>query len=237
MRTTTSSALLATLAFAAACSSGSPTNPSGTTAETTYTGVFATGSQSGSFVISTASTAADVWAGSASGVAAASGTTRSAHGTITILGGSATQVNGTFNPATGAFALAGGVFSLAVTVDATAQVSGTITVSGAAGVASGVASTSTVSVTRYCGTFTGSNSGRLNLTIAGTTITGVAVGNGDGGGTVLNGTVSGTTATIHWIPDPGQLGTATGTITSSGITNGVWTSEQESGTWSATAGC
>jgi hypothetical protein len=227
------------MTFMAACGgSDGPTSPAADGTETTYTGVFVTGSQSGSFEISASNAAASLRFPGGAGIHAASGSTRSAHGTIRIAGGTTTSVTGTFNPATGAFTLTGGSITLAVTVDANSQVSGTITVSGASGSASGIVSTSTTSAVRYCGTYAGSTSGRLNVTVAGAVVIGVAAENGGPGGIVLTGTLSGTTVTIHWIPDPGELGTATGTISATGISNGTWSStEGESGTWTATAGC
>ena len=200
---------------------GNPTSPSQPT-PATYSGAFATGTRSGTITLVAGSPAT---------------------GSLNIAGSVVASLSGTYSASTSSFSMSGGGFTLAATVDANNQLSGTLTGStaGTTGVVVGIAVASGKTNTTYCGTFSGTSAGTEDAVIVGSTVTALAVDT-NGQGSVITGTVSGSTVTLSWKPllSPGVygVGTATGTISGSTI-SGTWSASQgEKGTFTASsAGC
>lgn len=213
-------AVMAALSLVACSSSSdSPTASNNTTV--TYEGVFATGTQTGTVSLVAGSPAT---------------------GSLKISGASTVSLSGSYNSATSTFALTGGGYALAATVDANKNVSGTLTGSSAAttGVVAALAVAAGEPKTTWCGTFNGTNSGKLNLIIKGNTASALAVET-TGEGTNLTGTVNGAGVTLGWKPmiSPGVYGTGTATGTISGATiTGIWSNTLgEHGNWTASQTC
>ncbi len=224
---------------------GSPSEPTPATVSTNYSGVFATGTQSGTITLTIGNPATGTLrpAGGASIALPAIPMRADPFATRDGLFAAPVPLTGTYVDATKTFTMAGGGYNLTATIDGAGQVSGTLngTTADTKGVVSALATNPATATTTYCGTFSGTNSGRLSVVVRGTEAKGLAV-EVTGEGTNLSGTVSGNTVTLGWKPlgAGGVVGTGTATGTISGSTlAGSWTNTLgERGTFTTTStGC
>jgi hypothetical protein len=186
----------------AACGGGgsgsdAPTTPA-VKANTTYQGVFASGVERGTLSLVAGSPAT---------------------GTLTIGAAQPVPLSGTFTAANSSFAMTGGGYSLMASAGAGGTIKGTVTggnITGT-GVVAALEAPSTATPTRYCGVYTGDDAGMVEFTVLGSSA--VAVVNGMGGGFTMNGSVSGSSATLTATgtePGTGRTNTVTAIITLSG---------------------
>ncbi|HVZ47476.1 MAG TPA: hypothetical protein VG916_01720 [Gemmatimonadaceae bacterium] len=207
---------MSTVLAIAACSGDSATEPSESNAPTTYSGVFATFNESGSITLVTGNPATGTLVGaSAAALAQENGSTAS------LAAGASVALTGTYNAGTSTFSLTGGGYAVQASIDASAQVTGTIATPSAPTGGSVVALSAASATSRktYCGKFSQTNqkagqtpeTGTLNVAINNTVIRGTAIQTGgDGAGPeaiVLSGTYTNSTINVSW---NSGYGTATG---------------------------
>ena len=156
-----------------------------------------------------------------------SNTSSTATGTVTVSSAS-TNLTGTYSSSSKALALAGGSYSFTGTLS-NRTFSGIYIGPKGAGQFSALSDEGTT-VTSYCGTYSGSDSGVWNLTVdtAGNA-TGAFSSNAGGGSGVLTGTVNGSGALNVTFSG----GSASGTISG----GGSWTASPASGSWTVTNHC
>jgi len=165
--------------------------------------------------------------------ASTAATTNSVTGTVTLASGTAGTVSGSYDPTTAAFSVTGTLgtesFSLTGTYTKDA-LSGSYSLGSITGkFIAFLGGTSTV--TRYCGTYTGDAAGVFMVVVSGSSAHAVVSGDG---GFVMGGSAS----SAGELSLTGNNVTATGTLTSSGV-SGSWTkSDGSKGGWSgSTALC
>lgn len=117
--------------YTAACSGRSSTEPS-SGAAVTYQGVFVTGKENGTLTLVMGSPAS---------------------GTLKVTGGSTVGLSGTYTPATSTFALAGAGYTVKAAVNGAAEVTGTVTSTGAPTGGTMAALISTTARQTYCGQY------------------------------------------------------------------------------------
>ena len=230
----------AAVLFAAAACGGSysPTTPNPstqtppvTTTTVNYSGLFASGMFTGTLTLTAA--IPNAMTANANGPLAIA----TASGTAKFTGASTTTVNltGTFDTTTNKFTLTAPGWTIDATI-ANNRVSGTISTPTGLGSMSAMVTTETNPVVRYCGSYSGTESGKfLVMTTAGFA-SGVAAENGEPGGITLAGTVNGNSVSLSWSWNGGS-GLATGTINGQ-IMSGTWSNtDSQSGTWSGSTGC
>jgi hypothetical protein len=211
----------------AACSKGSDSPTQAATNPTTisYAGVFAGTKDGGTFTLSATVTSAVVLAQIS---AQSNSGTVAATGTLKVTGGSTVTLAGTYNTATKVFTMSGSSYALTATVAYTGPSSTTGTVSA-------LPTSSTVTVTNYCGTYSGSESGRWSITISGSKLAGSA--STPDGGVSLSGSAVGNSLSMFWHPNSTDNGNALGTISGTTV-SGTWTSNTpgDHGTWTGSSG-
>ncbi|MGE0394724.1 MAG: hypothetical protein AB7P67_14255 [Vicinamibacterales bacterium] len=143
------------------------------------------------------------------------------------------SLSGTYDTATAAFSLRGGAFTVNATVTDDRAV-GTITTPAGPATVAAMVSTSAVPATRYCGTYRGTESGKLLIVVRGGSVSGAAAQDGDPGSVPLSGSVLNNSVSLTWTYDGGR-GEAQGTISGTTVT-GTWgNTDREFGTWSGGA--
>ncbi len=210
----------------AACSS-SPTAPSNSTS---FDGVIASGTLTGSLSFSVASSTLDV--GRAPGTATTPVFIRPAFyvapgdvtvtGTLKVSGGPNVQLTGTYNTTSHALSLAGGGYTFTGTY-ANGRIDGTFTSPTGSGSFSAQPTTN-ATISSYCGTYnlgSGTDHGHFNIAVnaAAGTLSGAWASdvNGDTGG--LSGTTSNGSITVNVLKDGASNGTVvSGTITATTLT-------------------
>jgi hypothetical protein len=223
----------------AACSKGSdsPAAPANTNTTTlTYSGVFAGTKEGGTFQLSTVVPALSSTASLLADVAFAASAPVAATGTLKITGGATITLTGTYDASTKAFTLSGSSYALTATVASNA-VSGSYTGPSTSGSVSALAAPPGITVVMYCGTYSGSESGRWNFATANGLIGGVAAT--PDGSIDITGTLVGFNITMTWHPNPTDVGNATGTTTGVNAA-GSWSTNTpgDHGSWSgSTVGC
>lgn len=235
------------ICFAAivACGGSSPTAPSQTnqpaappapppiaTTTVAYSGLFGSGMFTGTVTLN------------AQVPVAASLTPRTAvmpgaTGTAKFAGASTTTVSltGTFDTTTNRFSLSGGGWALDVAV-AEGRATGTIATPVGTGSVAALVTTATSPVAQYCGSYSGTESGKFLVVVRGGLATGVAAQDGQPGGVTLAGSANGNNVSLSWswTEGVGGQGVATGTINGQSI-SGTWSNtDGQSGTWSG-SGC
>lgn len=214
VRSTRAALAVVALAALAACGGGSTPPPAAPTATNrAFTGALSTGDV----------LAVDVGTPPASAAAAAAPAGSVAvSGTITLSGGGSVDLSGYYVAATGQIVITGGGYELTGTF-AGGALSGTFTIGGTPVGAFFAADSTTTTPTTYCGTYTGGDSGRFVLLVAG----GSAFATVEGPGVTLRGTAAG-----------GHVALTTtgasmdGTYTAS-TASGTWTHSPDTGTWTA----
>jgi hypothetical protein len=219
---------------AAACSGDSPSAPPPpiVPASVKYSGVFASGVERGTITLTTGSftsgqlsvrgSAAAASNGSLASVksvlALAAGETVPATGTMTVGSGTAVPLSGTYTTATSTFAVSGGGFTVAAAAISSGTLSGTVTGAGITGVGTmSAVSTATASSSRFCGVYTGDDSGMFEIILSGSTA--AATVSGMGGGFAMTGTVAGSTVKLTVTgkePGSGKTNTLNATATIAG---------------------
>jgi hypothetical protein len=148
---------------------------------------------------------------------------------LTLTGGSAITLSGTFTTPNGPLNVSGGGYTFQGTLT-NGVLSGTWTGPSSNGSFSTLVGSSS-SVTNYCGTFSGQDSGTWNFTISGTTLSGSYTGTSGSG--ILTGTVNGNSVSIS----TQSGGTAQGTISGTNV-SGTWMGGSKTGTWmGSSTGC
>lgn len=235
------SALFSCLSLVACGGKGSPTGPSPTTTTgptstpttstttLTYAGIFAGPRLAGGRIQMSATVTASTASLTSRPLAESSAT-----GTLSMADGTIVQLSGRYESTTKAFTLSGGPYAVSASVQGDA-VTGSYTgpgnsSGGVSAFTSGAGKTPVV----YCGTFDGPSQGRIKLTRLDSTISGYGT---DAFGTVaVSGTVTGSTVSMSFVPEPGHTGQVNGTLTG-GQMSGTWSNTlKESGTWSAGSG-
>ncbi len=157
-------------------------------------------------------------------------TTDTVSGTLHITGGVDVVLSGTFTPPSGPLDVSGGGYTFSGSLQ-NGTLSGTWTGPGSSGSFTALVSGSSGSVTNFCGTFSGSDSGTWDLSQSGMTLSGSYTGSG--GSATLSGTLSGTSISLT---SPSGA-TAQGTLSGPSM-SGTWTSGSHTGTWQgSTSGC
>lgn len=232
-------------------SSSGVSTPSGPTATTpvaapapvptttvAYSGIFASGTFTGTVTLSAAVPVSAVPAQAANfrpqAVATATGTARFTGATQPT-----TNLTGSYDTTTGRFMLSGGSFTVAATVSGE-TVTGTIaTPTGTGGIAA-MRTTDGNQTTQFCGAYRGTESGKFLIVVRGNLASGVAAQDGEPGAIALDGSASGNSVTFgwSWTEGVGGRGTATGTINGT-TASGTWSNtDRQSGTWSGSStGC
>jgi hypothetical protein len=149
-------------------------------------------------------------------------------GSLSYDGGAAVALSGSYDDATDILALTGGGYTFGGSFDGVDRIEGIMS-----GTASGsFVATKAASAKAYCGTYDGDDQGTFSFVIAGSVVRGSAVSsvNGPNAPIALDGTISGSTISIH---APGSsAGFATGTLSGTNV-SGTWDDGQGStGTWS-----
>jgi len=214
-------------ALVVGCHSSSNNSGGGTSTPSTYSGTLTgTGGASGTVDFTITPPAAAVMPAIGVGT-----TTDNATGTLTLTGSSPVSLTGTFTSPSGPLVVSGGGYQFNGTVSGS-TLSGTWTGPGATGSFTTINSTGGSSVTVYCGTYSGTNTGTWNLAVSGSTVSG-SFSDTNGNSGTLSGTVSGSTVTLTISTG----GTATGTINGTSV-SGTWSAGNNSGTWSGSStGC
>ena len=163
----------------------------------------------------------------------------SASGTAKFSGASTTTVNltGTYDTATGRFTLSGGAWSIDATV-VDGRATGTIVTPAGAGSIAALTSTASAPVSQYCGSYSGTESGKFLVVIRNGLATGVAAQDGEPGGVTLAGSANGNSISLSWswTDGSGGQGLAIGTINGTTV-GGTWSNtDGQSGIWSG-SGC
>lgn len=205
------SLVLVPMLLLTACGSD-PAAPSTTTS---FDGVIASGSLSGSLSFTVAVGSLD-----AAQVSSATGpsfamTDVTVTGTLKLAGSPAISLSGTYNTSTHALSLSGGEYTF-VGSYADGQVEGSFTSSTESGTFSAQASTG-ATVRKYCGTYTGTaDHGHFNIAVNVTagTLSGAWASEMDGSSGSLSGTTSGNNITINVT---GSSTVVTGTMTSTSV--------------------
>jgi len=198
-------AVIGVALISAACSGGGSGGSDATTAPSvkaniTYQGVFASGLERGTISLVSGSPAT---------------------GSLTVGTGAAVALSGTFSSATKSFALSGGGYNVTAAAGTNGTVSGRVAGTGITGNATMAAAdaSSGTTATRYCGIYSGDDSGMADLITLGTAA--VATVTGMGGGFAMTGSVSGATVTLTATgqePSTGRTNTVTANLTLSGTT-------------------
>jgi hypothetical protein len=162
-----------------------------------------------------------------------------ATGTAKFSGASTTTVNltGTYDTTSNRFLLSGGGWAMDVTV-ADARATGTISTPAGAGSVAALVTTAGSPVAQYCGSYSGTESGKFLVVVRGGLVSGVAAEDGRPGGVTLAGSANGNSVSLSWswTEGVGGQGLATGTINGQSI-SGTWSnSDGQSGAWSG-SGC
>lgn len=207
-----------------------PAPPPIATTTVAYQGVFGSGLFTGTVTLT-----AQVPVSATAGV---TGNTRllmaGASGTAKFSGTSATPVTltGTYDTTTNRFLLSGSGWTIdAAVVDGRAA--GTIATPAGAGSVVAMVTTDSNPTSQFCGTYSGSESGKFLVVIKGGLASGVAAKDGEPGGITLAGSVNGNSVSLNWswTEDSGGRGLATGTINGDAI-SGTWSNTVgRSGTW------
>lgn len=241
---------LAAAAAAACGGSSSPTSPSTPAAPTppappvppppvatttvAYSGLFGSGTFTGTVTLT-----ALVPASATANVPNIATLAASASGTAKFSGASTTTVNltGTYDTVTGRFTLSSGAWRIDATV-VDGRVTGTIATPAGAGSVAALESTASNPAAHYCGTFSGTESGKFLVVVRSGLVSGVAAQNGEPGGITLAGSANGNNISMSWswTEGSGGQGLATGTINGQTV-SGTWSNTLgHSGTWSG-GGC
>ncbi len=198
LRTTVLTAVF-TVVSVAGCGGGESSTAPAPAANAKYEGVFASGSERGTISLQAGSPAT---------------------GSLVLGTTPPVALTGTYTAATAAFALSGGGYTVQGTAASNA-VTGTVSGTGINGVGtmSAVAAASASVTTRYCGVFTGDDSGMADIIVSG----GVAAASitGMGGGYGMVGTASGSSVTVSVTgkePGTGRTNTITANLTVNGAT-------------------
>jgi hypothetical protein len=219
----------------AACSD-SPTAPADTS--TSFDGVIASQTLTGSLSFSVASTALSVARAPGAAIApavvrpafAAMGVDVAVTGTLKLAGSSAIQLTGTYNTSSHALSLAGGGYTFTGTF-ADGRIDGTFTSPTDSGTFS-VQPSDNATIRNYCGTYGGStDNGHFNIAVNSSagTLSGVWVSGVDGRSGGLTGTTSGSTFTINVLEGGAPTGTVvTGTITATSV-SGTYSGDPNGG--------
>lgn len=203
-----------------------------------YTGIFASGMFTGTVTMSAAVPVSAAPAGTSpvrpQAIATATGTAKFSGATQSTI-----NLAGSYDTASNRFSLSGGSFTVdAVVADET--VTGTIKTPAGTGGISALRSTASSPVTRFCGTYRGSESGKLLVVIRGGTASGVGAEDGNPEPITLTGTASGNSVRLSWswIEGGGGRGEANGTINGTTL-SGTWgNTDGQIGTWSGSStGC
>jgi len=209
LRSVSRLAVLALVLGAASCKSDKSTGPGSSFSAAQYSGAFADGTGGGQIVI-------DIPSGS--GTLTITGTLYTGAGVAPV------TLGGTFITTTNALGATGGGWTIAGTL-AGGKMTGTYVNGSRTGIYTLEHNVSN-SVAVYCGTFTGGADGTWNLTVNGTSLSGVYA---EAGGTpaTLTGTVGANLSITY------AAGTATGTFTDGAHTamSGSWTAGSATGTW------
>ena len=228
-------AILCVALATAACSKGlsSPAAPTNTTT-LSFSGVFAGATEGGTFQLSAAVPVSSATFAARADVLFQSVATVAATGTLKIAAGSTITLTGTYNPATKVFTMSGSSYSLTATV-ANNAVAGTYTGPSTSGSVSALPAPPGVTVTSYCGTFAGTESGRWNVAMSAGVVTGAA--STPEGSVQLSGTLSGTAITMSWHPNDTDVGNTIGTLSGASI-SGTWSTNTpgDHGTWNGSSG-
>jgi len=215
----------------------SPTPPPAATAPpvatttVAYSGIFGSGMFTGTVTMSAAVPVSVTQASTVRPLAtvAATGTARfSGQTQVTAM------LTGTYDTATNHFALRSSGFTVDAVV-ADDKVTGTIVTPAGNGGIAALRSTDDNPAARFCGTFSGTESGKFLVVIRGSSASGVAAQDGEPGAITLTGSASGSRVTLtwSWTEGAGGSGTASGTINGETIV-GTWTNtDRQSGTWGA----
>jgi hypothetical protein len=223
--------------------SDSPTGPAEAT--TSFDGVIASQTLSGSLSFSVASTALSVVR--APGAAVGSAAVRPAFafvegdvavtGTLKLAGSSAIELTGTYNTSTHALSLAGGGYTFTGTF-ADGRIDGTFTSPSESGTFSVQPSSDTATIRNYCGTYSGStDQGHFNIAVNSSagTLSGAWSSESDGKTGGLSGTTSGNSVTVNVLEGGAPNGTVVnGTITETSV-SGTFSGPESSGTVSGGA--
>lgn len=202
-----------------------------------YSGIFASGMFTGRVTMSAAvpvgmsASGTSTWRPMA--IAAATGTARFSGATQNTV-----NLSGTYDTTSRQFNLRGGAFAVDATVNDDV-VTGTIATGAGVGGLSAMRTSEGTATTAYCGTFSGTESGKLLIVVRGGLVSGVAAQDGEPGGITLAGSVTGSTISIgwSWSEGSGGRGTATGTINAT-TASGSWSNtDGQRGGWSAGTGC
>ena len=204
------------------------------TTTVTYGGLFGSGMFTGTVTLTAqvpVSATASLWS-HASLAASASGTAK-------FSGASTTTVNltGTYDTATSRFMLSSGAWAIDVTV-VEGRATGTIATPAGAGTVAALASTASEPASQFCGTYTGTESGKFLVVVSHGLASGVAAENGLPGGVTLAGSVNGNSVSLSWSWSEGSggHGLAVGNINGQ-TASGTWSNtDGQSGTWSG-GGC
>jgi len=193
-------AFIGSALLTAACGGGGSDAATAPTvkANTTYQGVFASGVERGSLSLVSGSPAT---------------------GTLTVGAAQPVSLSGTFTTSSSTFSMTGGGYSITTSAGASGTIKGTVTGNGitGTGVLAALEAPSSATPTRYCGVYTGDDAGMVEFTVLGSSA--VAVVNGMGGGFTMNGSVSGSSATLTATgtePGTGKTNTVTANVTVSG---------------------
>jgi hypothetical protein len=232
--------------------SSSPTAPSSSTpaastpvetADEEYIGTFASGTFTGTISLTAA---VPINTATAESPRLQPRAVATARGTAKFAGANTQSValTGTYDTTSKRFALSGGPWSVDATVADNAATGTVNTPVGAGGLAA-MRSTAAEPATRYCGTFSGTESGKFTIivsghrdVVSGSRVNGVAAQDGEPGSFAVHGGVTGTGISLSWSWNDasGQgSGIADGTISPT-TAGGAWHNTLgHSGTWSAGA--
>jgi len=187
--------------FVAACGGGSSDGSTAPApaANAKYQGVFASGSERGTVSLTAGSPAS---------------------GSLVLGTAAPVALTGTYTAATAAFALSGGGYAVQGTA-ANNAVTGTVSGTGINGVGtmSAVAAATADATTRYCGVYTGDDSGMADVIVSGSVAAASVTGMGGGFGMI--GTVSGSSVALSVTgkePGTGRTNTITANFSISGST-------------------
>lgn len=216
--------------FSMSCGGGgdSSTAPE-TTSNTTFTGVFSSGVERGTITLISGTPATGKLSVSDSTEVSLSGTFTPATSTFALTGGGYT-VNATTLPNDASATVVSAsladregttrtVSPSVMTTATTNAISGTVVGPGISGVGTlaAVATTASITSSRYCGVYTGDDSGMADIVINGSSAAGTITGMG--GGFAMSGAVSGSSATLKVTgkePGTGRTNTVTAVVVFSG---------------------
>jgi len=156
-------------------------------------------------------------------------TNDSVSGSFHLVGVGTMNLSGTFTEPTGPLSVSGGGYTFTGGL-AGGVLSGTWIGPGTNGTFAALVAANSSSVTAFCGTFDGNDSGAWNVAQSGMTLTGSFTGTAGSGS--LSGTLVGSSVGLNF-----SGGTAQGTLNGTSM-SGTWSGSAGSGTWQAsTGGC